>query len=191
MASKKTDYDVICDAIKEKVKKNGSSSYSKSDLVELTRALINTPEKELSIFVKNSKSDEPTIITSKPVEKYRESLKPVLKQFGIDKAELDKIQDIQFTKDHAESLAELSQVIVKDYTGAGRKLKFPITSASEGEMSITQVNVKEKTADTRKIVKGDDGLYSSELTGKRVTTKEHNAMKASNKIPGWLKFEQK
>lgn len=191
MGKKKTEYDVLCEAIAGKVKKNGSSSYSKSDLVDLTRVLINTPDQEVDILVKGSNGKEPTIVTTKPVEKYRESLKPVLKQFGIDKAELDKIQEVTFTKDHAEALTELSQMIVKDYTGTGRKLKFPITSPTEGEMSVSQVVVQEKTTDTRKIVKKDDGLYESVLTGKRVTTKEHNALKASNKIPGWLKHEVK
>lgn len=189
MGKAKTQYAELCLEISEKVKKNGSTSYSKSDLVAMTHSLVNTPEHEVEIFVKSSNGDEPTTVTTKPVEKYRESLKPVLKSFGIDKDELDKIHDVSFGKDHAEALSELAGTIIKDYTGTGRKFKFPITSMGEGEMSLSQATVKEKTVATRKIVKDDAGEYSSVPTGKTVTTKTHKAMKASNKVPGWLKFD--
>ena len=186
----KNQYNELCSQITEKVKKNGSSSYSKSDLVAMTQSLLNTPEHEVEVFIKNG-DKEPTTVVTKPVEKYRESLKPVLKQFGIDKEELNKLQSVTFTKEHAEAVSELAGVIVKDYTGTGRKFKFPITSLTEGEMSISQVTIGDKTTDTRKISKKPNGEYESLPTGKRVKTKEHTALKASNKIPGWLKKEVK
>lgn len=186
----KNQYNELCSQITAKVKKNGSSSYSKSDLVTMTQSLLNTPEHEVEVFIKNG-DKEPSVVTIKPVEKYRESLKPVLKQFGIDKDELNKLQTVTFSKEHAEAVSELAGIIIKDYTSTGRKFKLPITSVTEGEMSISQVTVNDKTTDTRKIVKKDNGEYESIPTGKRVKTKEHTALKASNKIPGWLKEEVK
>lgn len=184
----KNEYEKLCNEITEKVKSQGSSSYSKSDLVSMTQSLLNTPEHVVDVYVKN-KDGEPSVLPTKPVEKYRESLKPVLKQFGIDKDELNKVHEVQFTKDHAEALSSLAGIIVKDYTKTGRKLKFPITSPTEGEMSLSQTDVVEKTVATRKIVQKDNGEYESVPTGKTVTTKAHNALRAGNKVPGWLKVE--
>lgn len=152
----------------------------------MTHTLINTPEHEVEIYAKSGDKDY-TIVSQKPVERYRNSLKPVLKQFGIDKDELEKINSVSFPKEHAEAVAELATTIVKDYTGTGRKLVLPITSEEEAQMSISQTVVSEKVTKPNKIVREDDGKYVSVPTGKTVKTKEHTAIKSSNKIPGWLK----
>lgn len=185
----KTKYDQLVAEISERVKKNGGSSFSKGDLTSMAHTLLNTPEQEVDVYLRSKDSNEPTVITTTPVRRYRESLKPMLKAFGIDKDEAERVMEIPFTKEHAEAMTELSVDLIKDYTGTGRKLNFPITSRDEAQMSIAQTTVKERTSDTRKIVRGDDGTYSSVPTGKTVTTMEHCSMKAGNKIPGWLKTE--
>lgn len=188
MAKKTDKYTELCAEIAEKVKKNGSKSHSKTDMVSMMQTMINTPEHEVSVYVKNTDGSAPSVVTTNPVKEYRESLKPVLKSFGIDNEELDKIQDIQFTKKHAEAICDLSVNLIKDYTGTGRKLALPINEKDEAQMSIAQTHVEEKKTEPKKIVKDEKtGAYNLIPTGKKVTTKEHDVMKASNKIPYWLK----
>lgn len=176
-----TNYDALKEQIKENVAKAGGSRHSKSDLTNLTHTLLNTPEQELTTYIKDT---EPVV--TKPVERYRESLKPVVKQFGVDNAELDKIQDVKFSKDHAEAVVDLAQMIVKDYTGTGRKLIFPINSKEESQMEISQVEKAAKEEETKKLVETVPGKYEQVPTGKRKKTKKHKEMKVSNKVPAWL-----
>lgn len=180
--SKKTKYDDLLSEMRSKVQSAGSSRHSKADYTAVTQTLLNTPEQEVPVYVKDTK--DPVI--TKPAERYRETLKPVLKQFGVDNAELDKIQDVQFSKEHAEALNDVAITAVKGYTSTGRKLVLPVTSPDESQMEISQVVKEEKKEDTRKLEQQADGSYKSVPTGERKTTKKHTEMKASNKIPGWL-----
>lgn len=182
---KRTKYDELKDQIAEAVKKSGGTRYSKADHTAMTQALINSPEQEVEVYMK----DVETPISTKPVARYRDSLKPMLKQFGVDDAELDKVQTMQFTKEHAEALNDVSAIVTKDYINTGRKLVMPITSATESQMEISQTTKPQKTEETRKPVKKDDGTYESVPTGKKKTTFEHTEIKASNKIPSWLQEE--
>lgn len=175
-------YEQLKQEMREKVQKAGGSRYSKSDRTSLTQTLLNTPDHEVQVYMK----DCPDPVSTKPVAHYRESLKPVLKQFGVDAAELDKIQTVEFSKDHAEAFNELAEVAMKDYVATGRKVILPITSPTESQMEISQVERPEKTEDTRKLVESSPGVYESVPTGERKTTKAHTEMKVSNKIPGWL-----
>ena len=180
-----TEYDKLKKEITDKVKAAGGSRHSKSDLTLMTQTLLNTPEQEVNVYLKDS-----TPASTKPVERYRESLKDVVKQFGVDKAELDKVQDITFGKEHAEALMDVATTSMKDYISTGRKMIFPVTSKDESQMEISMVEKEEKTEETRKLVQNEDGSYKSVPTGKKKTTKAHKELKASNKVPSWLKTEQ-
>lgn len=179
-----TEYDKLKKEITEKVKAAGGTRHSKSDLTLMTQTLLNTPEQEVPVYIKDS---DP--VMSKPVERYRESLKGVVKQFGVDNAELDKVKDINFSKEHAEALMDVATTSMKDYIGTGRKMIFPVTSANESQMEISLVDKAKKTEETRKLVQKDDGTYESVPTGKKKTTEAHKEMKVSNKVPSWLSSE--
>jgi hypothetical protein len=186
---KKTKYTELCEEISAKVKKNGTTSFSKSDLVSMTHTLLNTPDTEIDVYVKNKDGAAPEVVSTTPVKRYRESLKPVLKQFGIDKNELDRIGDVTFPKEHSDALLDVSLNIVKDYIKTGRKLKLPLTAKDESSMELSMVDIAEKVSATNKIVKDEEGKYSSVPTGKTVKTLAHKSVKATNKIPYWLKSE--
>jgi len=187
----KTKYEVLCNEIAAKVKETNSSRHSKGDFVDMAQALLNSPEYVVEYKLKDGTKGQPMSVKSEPVKKYRESLEPVLKSFGIDSSEMGKLQDVQFSKKHAEAVTELASLLVKDLTGTGRKLILPITQMDETQMEISQVKVPKKTAATTKIVKDEKtGDYSTVPTGKEVTTAAHSAVKASNKVPAWLKTEK-
>ena len=178
----KTNYELKKEEIAAKVKAAGGTRNSKSDMTAMTHSLLNTPEQEFTTYIKDVK--EPVI--SKPVEKYRESLKPVLKQFGVDNAEMDKIQDVQFSKDHAEAFNELALQTIKDYASVGRKVILPINEKDESQIEFYMDSKPETVVDTTKIEQQADGTYKTVPTGKRKKTKAHKCIKASNKVPGWL-----
>jgi NACalpha-BTF3-like transcription factor len=184
---KKSKYSSMVDEMREKVQKAGGSRFSKSDQTALTHTLMNTPEHEVPVYLKDC--TDPVI--TKPTEHYRESLKPVLKQFGVDSAELDKIQTVEFPKDHAEAFNELAAVAMKDYMSTGRKIIFPVTSNEESQMEISMVNKEKKSEETRKLVETSPGKFESVPTGERKTTKAHTEIKAANKVPGWLVEKEK
>lgn len=178
----KTDYEVLKESVAKKVKDAGGSRHSRSDLISMATTLLNTPEQEVKTYVKDVKDP----VVTKPVERYRESLKPVIKQFGVDSAELDKIKDVKFSKEHAEALVDLGTQITKDYIDTGRKMIFPINDKDEAQMEIQQVSKSKKVEETKKIVETSPGKYESVPTGKRKTTEAHKEIKASNKVPSWL-----
>lgn len=178
----KTEYELLKEQITSKVKEAGGSRHSKGDFTQLTHTLLNTPEQEVTTYIKDV--NDPVV--TKPVKEYRDSLKPVLKQFGVDAAELDKIQDVKFDKNAAEAFNNLATQVVKDYTATGRKLILPINSTDESQMEIRQEMKKETETETKKLVQKEDGSYESVPTGKRKKTKAHKELKVSNKVPAWL-----
>ena len=178
----KTEYEKLKADITAKVKSTGGTRFSKSDMTQMTQSMLNSKDYEVKNYIKDVKDP----VVTKPVEKYRESLKPVLKQFGVDNAELDKVQSVVFGKDHAEALNDLSMQIVKDYTSTGRKLILPINEANEAQMEIYQDIIPETEIETKKIVEVSEGKFEQVPTGKKKKTKEHVRMKVSNKVPAWL-----
>ena len=178
----KTEYDALKAKITENVKKTGGSRHSKSDLVAMSHSMLNSPDYEVKNFIKDV--NDP--VTTKPVERYRDSLKPVLKQFGVDNAELDKVRDVTFNKEHAEAVADLGIQLVKDYVGTGRKLIMPINEKDESQMEISMVEKAASSVETKKIIETAPGKFEQVPTGKRKKTKKHKEMKVSNKVPSWL-----
>ena len=184
-----SSYKELKDAMAKKVQAAGSSRYSKGDHIALTHSLLNTPDYEVDVYIKDGDKYETTKTT--PVKNYRESLKPVIAQFGVDKAELDKIHTVEFPKGHAEAFNDLAEVAMKDYISTGRKLIFPVNSEDESQLELSQFEVPEKIEDTSKLVEESPGNYKRVPTGDRKTTKKHTAYKAANKVPAWLVSKEK
>lgn len=181
----KNKYQALCEEIKSKVKP-GSTRASRSDLVDLAQTMLNTPEHEVTVYIKGA-DKKPTTVTVTPAKDYRESLKTTLiKDFGVDKDEAEKIMTIPFNKKHAAALIDVATHVIKDNMDVGRKFIFPITAKNEAQMEIAQVRVPEKVIEVAKITQGPDGTYTRELTGKRRKTAEHAAIQAKNKVPGWI-----
>lgn len=167
---------------------NGTSRIaSKSDMTNLTLALLNDVDYAAEIVVPSAgKPEKKEVELSK---RYRSSLVPVLREFGIDKDEVKKIQDVKFSKEHASAMTDLVTYAQKEYMDAGRKLKFPMTSEGQTSMSASVVSLPEQVKATKKIVQQEDGSFKSVPTGKTVKTKKRSVLKTSNSVPPWLKEE--
>ena len=187
MSKKRDAYDELCASMKAKIQKAGGSRCSEADRRDLMYELVNTPDHESEVWMKDA--DEPVITT--PVKDYRESLKPVLDQFGVDKAEQDKIMEVKFPKKHADALIKLGDQAMQDYMGVGRKLILPITEKDQAQMEISHVKKDEKRENTRKPVETSPGVYESVPTGDCRITAPHTEIKASNKMQEHLVTKEK
>lgn len=164
-------------------------NYSKSSLVELAMSIYND-KPTFNIYTK--KGDTYTTTPVCPGAAVRQALiAPILKSFGVDKAEMDKLDDLPTSKAGAEALTDFSLLLVKEYVsqnGMGRRLTLPSTSADETIQSIGTVKVDEVSRDTNMIVKADGSdEYTTKPTGKKVTTASHYKLVGRNRVPSWLK----
>lgn len=193
MSKTKNAYTQMCDEIKEKITANNrakgktSCSVSRSDLEAMTTCLLNTPDHTVECYSYGSKdtsgTGEPVSIEKKPVKRYRNSLKPVLRNLGLDKHDADKIDDIAFSKEHAAAMMDVATTVIHDYMRAGRKFSFPITEPDETRMEISCSMAPER-ASVNRFKKDDD---SDDVV---TITKERAVIKAKNPVPYWLKGQQ-
>ena len=195
MSKNKNAYTQLCSEIKEKIdssnraKGRTSSAVSRSDLESMATALLNTPDPEVTVYSYSAKdtsgTGEPVGITKKPSKRYRDSLKPMLRNLGLDKHDADKIDDIPMTKEHAAAMIDVSTTVIHDYMRAGRKFSFPITEPDETRMEINCVIAPERTSVGNRFKKDDTADDTVTIT------KERAILKAKNPIPYWLKEVQK
>lgn len=191
MSKNKNAYTQLCDEIKEKIdasnraKGRTSSAVSRSDLEAMATTLLNTPDHEVTVYSYSAKdtsgTGEPVGVTKKPSKRYRDSLKPMLRNLGLDKHDADKIDDIPMTKEHAAALMDVSTTVMHDYMRAGRKFSFPITEPDETRMEINCVIAPERTSVGNRFKKDD--VDDDTVT----VTKERAILKAKNPVPYWLK----
>lgn len=191
-------YSEMCAEIERKIKSSARPDAkpacvtSASDLTAMTQCLLNSPDHVVNVYMKKSvgADGKPAPVPTTPSERYRSSLKPVLKAMGIDKAELSKLDsadEITFSKEHAAALMGLATTVIHDYVDAGRRFVFPITGLDEAQMSLSAVDVDEKITKPNRFVKDEQGRSVPQPTGKTVRTMKHRALKARNAVPYWLR----
>lgn len=188
----KSMYSSMLDELSAKIKagaKDGrkpTCSYSKSDLESLTLGLLNSPNHIVSEYqMKVSEADgTPVTIDKMPSKRYRDSLKPMLKTLGLDKNDVEKVSDIQFTKEHASAMIGVCTCVLKDYIRAGRKFSFPITAPDETRMEFYCDVAPERINQNR--------FAKTEEEKKKVSkTLERTVLKAKSSCPSWLKVNEK
>lgn len=183
--SKYTDF---IEAFKASNGGNGAKVYSKNDLASLATVMFNDPETSFQVVVKKGDTFQHKEIN--PAKDLRTALiQPILKQYGVDRAEMDKVMSVETTRSGGEALADFSLMLIKNYiskNGMGRKLTLPMTSTDETVQSIVVDEVPEEVRTTTMIVKDGDA-YKTVPTGNQVTTKAHTKLKVGNRVPAWLK----
>lgn len=163
--------------------------FSKSDMNDMAMVMLNDPDCEIKNYIK--KGESYNVEVKVPFRMLRDSVyAPVLKDFGVDKAEMSKLDNYKISRAAASTLVDLSLTFVKSYIssrGLGRKLTLPMTSPDEAAQSISFVRVPEETRETTMIVRAEDGSYKTTPTGKKVTTAAHENLKVANRVPAWSK----
>lgn len=170
-------------------RKDDSTIFSKNKLVGMATAMFNDADCEFPIYVK--KGDTYAVKPMYPSRNLRENLiAPIVKSFGVDRADLARISEVQTSQAGGEALADFALLLVKEYisnTGLGRKLTLPMTSPKEAVQSISVVTASKDERATTAIVHNADDSYSTVPTGKVVTTESHDRLKVANRVPVWLK----
>ena len=184
-------YTQTCDEIRAKIqasnraKGRSSSAVSRSDLEAMTVSLLNSPEHVVTVLNFGTKdtsgTGEPTGVDTRPAKRYRDSMKPMLRGMGLDKHDVDKIDDIPMSKEHGAALIGVAQTVIKDYMRAGRKFSFPMTEPDETRMEISCVMAPERVSVGNRFRPNDGDSDTTTIT------KERAIIKAKNPVPYWLK----
>ena len=137
--------------------------------------------------------DGVTEVSSCPAKELRDGLKKVVsKTFGVDSAEIGKLDSADLPKAVTDPMIDGVMTVQKDYLNSGRGLVLPMTDKDETIMKIQIREAGEKTFDTKKIVKDEKtGKYESVPTGERVTNKRRKTITGVNKVPAWLQTRTK
>lgn len=183
-------YEDCCDEIAAKIRKSnqgkGKPTYavSKGDLSAITTALINDPEYETTTIPFSAKEGaKPDRQTSKPGKRYRRALKSVAKSLGVDPLDADKLDEMPFTSEHADSIVDVAVTAISDYMRTGRKFSFPIKDEDEARMDIMLTKVPERVSVNR-FVKDDSNDDVVTVTAER------KIAKVKNSVPAWLKTKK-
>lgn len=172
--------------------KGRGGNYSKSEMNNLAMTMMNDPAADIKVYLK--KGDTYEVRTYNPGKSVRANLiAPILRTFGVDRAEMGKLDEIQVSRAGGESLADFALLLIKSYIstkGLGRKLTLPMLSTDETVQSLECTTVKEEQRATTRIVRQEDGTYVTTPTGKLVTTTSHEKLKTGNRVPAWLKKTQ-
>lgn len=167
-----------------------STVASKSGLQALNNAYFNDLDYESKRLAIGD--DGVTEVGSHPARDFRDGMKKVIgKTFGVDSGEVGKLDDVELPRSVTDPMLEGVSFVQKDYLDSGRGLSIPTTHKDEAVMKISLKEVGEKTIDTKKIVKKDDGTYESVPTGERVTHKARKVISPSNKVPEHLTVKTK
>ena len=164
-------------------------NYSKSELNNLAMVMMNDPAADITVYFKKGDVYETRVFN--PGKSIRNNLiAPILRSFGVDRAEMGKLDEMQISRAGGEALADFSLLLVKNYIsskGLGRKLTLPMLSVDETVQSLECTPVNEEERATTRIVRQEDGTYVTTPTGKLVTTRGHEKLKTTNRVPAWLK----
>ena len=174
------------------LKNTNAKSHSKGDLVDLTAALINSPEEEIPVYVKDDTAVEgyAAVMTS-PAKDLRHQMKRIVMDvYDIDKAEAGKIDNVELPKAFADAVMAVSLHSMKAYMEDGRKLVLPVTAPNDARMGISIDTKPERRSESVKFIDKPDGGVEKVTTGEFVVTKEHNAINSHNKVPDWLKTRE-
>lgn len=169
-------------------KEDDSSTYSKTKFVGLVTAMANDPDCAIDTYTrKGDKPEKKTVYPSRDLR--NDMIAPIVKSFGVDKAEMARLEEVQVSRAGGEALANFALLAVKEYiskNGLGRKLTLPMTSETETTQTLGVEESAKETKATTMIVKDGD-VYKTTPTGKIVTTEAHDKLKVTNKVPVWLK----
>lgn len=176
-------FDEVFNEIKANVSvhKNGTvkKTFSRTDFDTLLKAMLNDPDYTTEYC--GTKNGEMIKKETKPVKMFRESLKRVLVNFGVDSHDAEKIvNDYKFT--NVDGWYELMSEIIYRYMEAGKKFDFPTREDFKASISIKTIDKAVGTYSTIK-KKGETGPTEKF----QIETQAHKILEKKSKAPAWLK----
>lgn len=176
-------FDEVFNEIKGNVSvgKNGKvkKTFSRTDFDALLKAMLN--ETDYTAEYCGTKNGDLVKKEVKPVKMFRESLKRVLVNFGVDSQDAEKIvNDYKFT--NVDGWYELMSEVIYRYMDANKKFDFPTREDFKASISIKNVDKAVGTYSSIK-KKGENGPTETF----KIETKSHKVLEKKSKAPAWLK----
>jgi hypothetical protein len=157
-------------------------SWSKSAFDKLAKALINDPDYTIhSVAIKNGEVEDREV---RVVEKYRNVIRGILQEFGVDKQEAARVLTSDFEFRSVEGLYELASELIFQYIAAGKKFDFIQRKDFTGSLALR--DVEEAVTEHKSIRK--DGVAGQIFKVKKA---KHRQLEKKSKAPRWLKTRLK
>lgn len=155
--------------------KDKKVTFSKTDFDVLAKAYLNDPKYEAVVYSKDK--GEQKLETVKAV---RGSIKRILKDFGVDAQEAEKIMTDYEIKS-VDGVYEMCSELIYKYLEAGKKFTF--MSKPNFEASLTLEEVGHSKSTTKGIGDGAQEYV--------VEKQKHQKLKVKSGCPDWLKTSKK
>lgn len=168
-------FDEIKAAVKTTKTGKQQKSFSRSDFNKLTKAYLNTPGLAIQKAVAKG-DDEYEVQEIFPVLEFRKMLQVILKDFGVDKQESEKILTDAYQIRNADSMYDLLSGVLYSYLDAGKKFDFHTLPDFKGSISLLEM--AETVTEQRNIQTGETF---------KMNKKQHKVVKTQSKAPKWLK----
>ena len=177
------------DTIKEVKETSQSTGYSKPVDVKLAKALLEDRDFEKRRYVKSGDSFEKKV--SKPVDEFWSAVeKSAVKNLGVDAADAANISR-NVSKDMAAAFSDLANSHVMGYLATGKNYVFDPVDDKSTKAVLSLREMPEKTVETVKNEKQEDGSYKRVPTGNTVKYTKRTEMVCSNKHLPTTKFKIK
>lgn len=170
-------FDEIKNNISVSKKGKPIKTFSRSDFDKLAKAFLNEIGYEVdAISTKNGE-----VVTTKvyPVKEFRSMLATILKDFGVDAAEREKILNGYEIK-NVDGLYEVCSELIYKYIEAGKKFDFVPKMDFQGSLTLKEVPKM-------------TGTYRDILTKEEIdiTKEAHKILERKSKCPVHLKKKNK
>lgn len=153
-------------------------SFSKSAFDKLAKAMVN--EVDYTIEAVSIKNGEVQSKELKPVQMYRNVIKGILQDFGVDKQEATRILDSSYEIRSVDGLYELASELIYQYIDAGKKFDFVPRRDFTGSLSLREID---ETVSEHKLINKEGTV--------KVKKEKHKVLEKKSKAPRWLKTHLK
>lgn len=119
-------------------------SHSRSDFESIAKAIINEPQFKIERAVANKEGGGYTVEEVYPVQGFRKMLQSVLRDFGVDKQESERVLTDAYEVRTTEGMYEFIESVIYTYLDAGRKFSFMSRPDFQGSISLVSVESGEK-----------------------------------------------
>lgn len=169
------NFQEVLNEIKESAK-GSKVTFSRTDFDRLAKAYVNDVDYKAATY--SAATGEGEIET---VKLLRGMLKRVLRDFGVDAQEAERVMDAEYQIKNVDGIYELCSELVYQYVAAGKKFSFITKPDFEGSILLEEVGASQTTS------KGV-GEDAPEFL---VDKKAHKKLKVKSGCPKWLKTSTK
>lgn len=155
-------------------------TFSRSDFDKLAKAFLNDVNYSTEVY--STRNGEVQTKTVNPVQGFRGMIQAILRDFGVDKAEAERVMDSTYEIKNVNGLYEFVSELIYVYMDAGKKFEFMSKEDFIGNISLDEVEETEKDY----IIKKKDGSVNSY----KVAKQKHKVLNKKSKCPQWKKSKK-